>query len=99
MENNTTTTPTIETQLLDMLKRYVDTFDIQDDEQLELNAEAMELIEKVDDMDECIGCSYRFDFEVMATDGVENYCPECWAHFKRILEAEYQEMKAKGEID
>ena len=97
MEN--TTTPTIEAQLLSMLKRYVDTFEVQDNEQAALKAEANELIEKVEDMDECIGCSYRFNYELMSSDGKENYCPECWAHFEPILEVEYQEMKAKGEID
>lgn len=96
---NTTTTPTLESQLLSMLKRCMDTFEVQDNEQAALKKEANELIEKVEDMDECIGCSYRFNYEVMSTDGIENYCPECWAHFEPIMEVEYQEMKVKGEIE
>ena len=44
---NTTTTPKIEAQLFEMLKRYVDTFDVQDAEQMALKAEATELIQKV----------------------------------------------------
>lgn len=44
---NTTTTPTIEAQLLSMLKCYMDTFEVQDNEQAALKAEANELIENV----------------------------------------------------
>lgn len=97
---NTTKTPTIEAQLLSMLKRCMDTFEVQDNEQAALKAEATELIEKVDDMDECIGCCYRFDYEVMTQDDAgENYCPECWAHFKPILKADYEEAVRNGEMD
>lgn len=49
---------------------------------------------------ECIGCSGKFNHEEMSQDDAdENYCPECWAHFKPILKAEYDELKANGEID
>lgn len=49
---------------------------------------------------ECIGCSGKFNHEEMSQDDAdENYCPECWSHFKPILKAEYDELKANGEID
>lgn len=51
------------------------------------------------DIEECIWCSGKFDFEIMSTDGTENYCPECWKEAEPILQAEYDELKAKGEID
>lgn len=51
------------------------------------------------DIEECIWCSGKFDFEIMATDGTENYCPECWKEAEPILQAEYDELKGNGEID
>src|SRR5690606_5689009 len=30
-------------------------------------------------IEECIGCSGKFDYEIMEQDSAsENYCPECW---------------------
>lgn len=52
------------------------------------------------DLEECIGCAEEFDYDTMQQDSAgENYCSECWKHFKPILKAEYEELKAKGEID
>lgn len=49
---------------------------------------------------ECIGCDGKFNIEEMSQDDAgEDYCPECWEHFKPLLQAEYDELKANGEID
>lgn len=56
--------------------------------------------EEVIFLEECIGCSKKFDFETMQQDNSsENYCEDCWEHFKPIFKAEYEEIKSKGEID
>lgn len=52
------------------------------------------------DMVECIGCGNKCYYEDMTQDDAgEDYCPECWPIFKPILRAEYDELKAKGEIE
>lgn len=49
---------------------------------------------------ECIGCDGKFDLDLMEQDDAgENYCPECWAELAPIMKAEYNEMKAKVEIE
>lgn len=52
------------------------------------------------DREKCIGCSKRFDYKKIEQDDAgENYCPKCWVRFEPIFQAEYNELKAKGEID
>lgn len=49
---------------------------------------------------ECIGCSKIFDYDMMEQDNSgEHYCPKCWAELSPVMQAEYEELKAKGEID
>lgn len=44
------------------------------------------------DIVECIGCSQKFDSEIMEVDDAnEKYCPECWEHFEPILAQEAKE--------
>lgn len=51
-------------------------------------------------LETCIGCDKKFFYEKMSQDNAgENYCPPCWVHFKPLLKAEYDELKANGEID
>ncbi len=52
------------------------------------------------DIVECIGCSGKFDYEIMQQDDAgEDYCPECAAEMFPVMRAEYQELLRKGEID
>lgn len=49
---------------------------------------------------ECIGCDEFFDMETMQEDSVgERYCQKCWDELSPIMQAEYEELKAKGEIE
>ncbi len=53
-----------------------------------------------EDIEECIGCSEKFDFQIMQQDNAgENYCPECASEMFPIMKAEYDEMIKSGEID
>lgn len=55
--------------------------------------------EKID-YEECIGCSQKFDYELMKQDNAdENYCQECYDVMMPIMKAEYDEMVKNGEID
>lgn len=52
------------------------------------------------DLEECIGCSEKFDYEIMEKDNSdENYCPDCAKEMFPIMKAEYDEMVKNGEID
>lgn len=52
------------------------------------------------DIVECIGCSQKFDSEFMEEDDAnEKYCQECWEELSPIMAQEYDELKAKDEID
>lgn len=52
------------------------------------------------DIVECIGCSQKFDSETMEEDdGGEKFCIECWKELSLIMIKEYDELKAKGEIE
>jgi hypothetical protein len=52
------------------------------------------------DIVKCIGCSQKFDSETMEEDaGGEKFCTECWNELSPIMQQEYKELKAKGEID
>lgn len=71
-------------------------------ELIQVAAVAMQAILNFDrqDMDTCIGCDQKFDFQVMTQDDAgENYCPECWKHFEPILQADYAEAVRDGSID
>ncbi len=51
-------------------------------------------------MDSCIGCGNMFYEEKMTQDDAgENYCPECWPHFKPILKADLEQAIREGGID
>lgn len=48
----------------------------------------------------CIGCDEPFNIDEMEEDSAgERYCTECWKLLSPVMKAEYEEMKAKGEID
>jgi len=52
------------------------------------------------DIVECIGCSQKFDAEFMQEDDAqEKYCSECWEILAPVIQQEYEELKANGEID
>ena len=52
------------------------------------------------DIVECIGCSQKFNSEEMEEDDAcEKYCHECWQELSPIMQQEYLDLKAKGEID
>lgn len=48
----------------------------------------------------CESCEVETDIETMSQDGDSNrFCPECWKELAPVMKAEYEELKAKGEID
>lgn len=48
----------------------------------------------------CIGCDKSFNEIEMEEDSAgELYCKECWEVLSPIMKAEYEELKAKGEIE
>lgn len=52
------------------------------------------------DLQECIWCSGRSNYEEMIQDNAgEDYCPECWKEAEPILKAEYDQLVKDGEID
>lgn len=56
--------------------------------------------EEVIFLETCIGCDEKFDFETMSQDDAgEKYCDECYQVLAPIMKAEYDELKANGEID
>jgi hypothetical protein len=68
-----------------------------------LNIRIMEIL-KVNDGDDFITCEsctkQCTDIENMECDSGSNwFCPECWEELAPGLKAEYEELKAKGEID
>ena len=49
---------------------------------------------------QCESCSKEFDMDTMTTDADDNYfCKECWEELAPLMQQEYEELKAKGEID
>lgn len=52
------------------------------------------------ELEECIGCSEKFNYEIMEQDNSnENYCPECAKEMFPVMKAEYEEMVRNGEIE
>ena len=50
------------------------------------------------DIQECIGCSQKFDLEEMEEDdGGEKFCPECWEVLSPVMAQEVKENVAKSE--
>lgn len=48
----------------------------------------------------CESCEKETDIETMSQDGGSNwFCPECWEELAPVMKAEYEELKANGEID
>lgn len=48
----------------------------------------------------CESCEKEFDIEEMHMDSEGNwFCPECWEELAPEMQAEYEELKAKGEIE
>lgn len=48
----------------------------------------------------CTSCDKDFDIEDITYDGDDNpFCPECWKVLAPDMQAEYEELKANGEID
>lgn len=51
-------------------------------------------------LEECLGCDKKTDMETMIMDDDSNwFCPECWKELAPGMKADYDELKAKGEID
>lgn len=49
---------------------------------------------------ECLGCGEEFDIEEMTEDAGGNmFCPQCWKELAPAMQAEYEELKANGEIE
>lgn len=49
---------------------------------------------------ECTGCDKEFDIEDMTDDDGGNwFCPECWEVLGPVMQAEYEDLVAKGEIE
>lgn len=49
---------------------------------------------------ECTSCEKKFDCDTMEQDSGENYfCQTCYEELAPIMQAEYDEMVAKGEIE
>lgn len=49
---------------------------------------------------ECLGCGEEFDIEEMTEDAGGNmFCPQCWKELAPAMKAEYEELKANGEIE
>lgn len=48
----------------------------------------------------CESCGVETDIEIMSMDSDSNwFCEECWEQLEPIMQTEYEEMKAKGEIE
>lgn len=48
----------------------------------------------------CESCEKDFDIDTMTADSDSNwFCTECWTELEPVLQQEYEEMKANGEID
>lgn len=51
-------------------------------------------------LEECTSCDKKFDIEDMESDSEGNrFCKECWKELEPVMKAEYEELKANGEID
>lgn len=49
---------------------------------------------------DCLGCGEEFDIEEMTEDAGGNmFCPQCWKELAPAMQAEYEELKANGEIE
>lgn len=49
---------------------------------------------------DCLGCGEEFDIEEMTEDdGGNMFCPQCWKELAPAMQAEYEELKANGEIE
>ena len=63
-------------------------------------AELDRLNEIDNDLEECIGCTKKWDVEeMMQDDAGENYCQDCWEEMSPIMKAEYEQMVKNGEIE
>lgn len=49
---------------------------------------------------ECTSCDKEFEIESMTTDSDDNwFCQECFDELAPVMQAEYDELVAKGEIE
>lgn len=56
--------------------------------------------EEVIFLQECTSCNEKFDGETMSCDDDSNwFCDECYQELAPIMKAEYEELKANGEIN
>lgn len=52
------------------------------------------------DLETCLGCDFEFERKIMIEDsGGNEFCPACWKQLAPGMRREYEEAKAKGEID
>lgn len=52
------------------------------------------------DLETCLGCDFEFERKIMVQDSSGNdFCPECWKALYPLIKKEYEDMKAKGEIE
>ena len=48
----------------------------------------------------CESCGVENDIETMSMDSGSNwFCEKCWEELEPVMQSEYEEMKAKGEIE
>lgn len=58
------------------------------------------LNEYLECLQKCESCEKEFEIDTMTTDADDNYfCNECWEELAPLMQKEYEELKAKGEIE